>query len=282
MSKIDCYMIDVHLANRCNLMCDGCNHWSNYGFSEIFSAKTLYEWAAPWADLINPERVNLLGGEPLLNPECRQIIKDYRSLFPNATLKFFTNGFTLSKNLWLQEVLRENNCVLVITMHSSEKRYLKKFTKELQCLNSFGNCKLKMKTWFRTVFDFGGIEVEIRDMRGHWYKTYTGNGINARPYKDNSQRKSWEECVSKKSVQLYHGKLHKCGAITYLPDFLEKYNLTENKEWKPYLQYKGLEHTSSFEDIKEFFLKEDEWICNMCPKTPDKKNTKEVFKRFDS
>ena len=42
---IPCYMMDVHVANRCNLNCDGCNHWSNYGFKEIFSAKTLYNWA---------------------------------------------------------------------------------------------------------------------------------------------------------------------------------------------------------------------------------------------
>ena len=38
---ISCYMLDVHIANRCNLNCDGCNHWSNYGFKEIFSAETL-------------------------------------------------------------------------------------------------------------------------------------------------------------------------------------------------------------------------------------------------
>ena len=278
---ITCYMLDVHIANRCNLNCDGCNHWSNYGFKEVFSAETLYEWAEPWSKIIAPERVNLLGGEPLLNKECAKIVKQYRQLFPNSTLKLFTNGFTLSKNKWLYDVLKENNCVLVITMHSSEKKYLKKFKNELQCLNDWATPTIKMKTWFRIVFDYAGVEVEIRDMRGHWYKTYTGNGYNAKPYKDNNQRKSWENCVSKNSVQLYHGKLHKCGAITYLNDFLTKYNLLEDEDWKPYSKYKGLKSTDSKEIIENFFKKEDEWICNMCPSNPDKKESKEVFKRYE-
>ena len=278
---IICPMLDVHLANRCNLNCDGCNHWSNYGFKEVFSRNTLYEWAEPWSKIVRPKRVNLLGGEPFLNKECDKIVKDYRKLFPDSILKLFTNGFIMSKQDWLQDTLRKNQCVLVITLHSDEKTYLKKFKNELQCLNNWGNPTVKMKTWFRTVFDYDGIEVEIRDMRGHWYKTYTGNGYSAKPFKDKMPRQSWENCVSKHSIQLYHGKLHKCGAITYLNDFLNKYNLLEDKDWKPYSNYKGLSPNESLNKINQFFKNEDEWICGMCPSNPDKKQSKEVFKRFE-
>jgi hypothetical protein len=274
-------MLDVHVANKCNLMCDGCNHWSNYGFKDIFTSKILYEWAEPWSKILKPERVNLLGGEPLLNPNCAKIISDYRKLFPDSIIKLFTNGLLISKQKWLKDSLKTNNCVLVITMHSDEQKYLDKFKKELAFLNTWGTSTVKMKTWFRTVFDFEGIEVEIRDMRGHWYKNYTGNGINARPYKDNNPRKSWENCVSKNSVQLYNGKLHKCGVITYLPDFLNKYNLKNNRDWKEYSQYKGLEHTESKENIYNWFKKEEESICKMCPSNPDKKDYKEIYKRFE-
>lgn len=278
---INCYMLDVHLANRCNLNCDGCNHWSNYGFKEVFSAKTLKEWAEPWSKVLEPERINLLGGEPLLNKECSLIVENYRQMFPKSTIKLFTNGFLLSKNKWLKDCLRKNNCVLVITLHSTEKRYLKKLKSELQCLKSWGDSTQKMKTWFRTVFDYDGIEVEIRNMEGHWYKTYTGNGYNAKPYKDNNQRQSWKNCVSKYSVQLYNGKIYKCGAITYLNDFLSKYNLIDDEDWKPYSKYKGTKPTASLSEIENFFKKEDEWICQMCPANPDKKQSKEVFKRYE-
>jgi len=112
---ISCYMLDVHIANRCNLNCDGCNHWSNYGFKEIFSAETLKEWAEPWSKIVQPERINLLGGEPLLNKECDKIVTIYRELFPNSTIKLFTNGFNLSKHNWLQDNLRKNNCTYEIS-----------------------------------------------------------------------------------------------------------------------------------------------------------------------
>ena len=99
-------MLDVHLANACNLHCDGCNHWSNYSFKEIFSNETLYEWAEPWSKRLNPERINLLGGEPLLNKECEQIVNTYRKLFPKSVIKLFTNGLLLSKQQWLYNCLK--------------------------------------------------------------------------------------------------------------------------------------------------------------------------------
>jgi hypothetical protein len=278
---INCYMIDIHLSNACNLMCEGCNHWSNYGFDEIFSAKTLKEWAEPWSKLLNPERINLLGGEPFLNKQCKEIVHCYRDLFPKSTLKLFTNGFLLSKQDWLIDTLKATNCALVISMHSNEKRYLKKFRKELSWLNNFGNLTVKKKTWFRTLFDLNGIEVEIRDNSNHWYRTYTGNGYTAKPYSDKDPRQSWENCVSKYSVQLYNKKLYKCGTIAYLNDFLNKYDLLEDEDWKPYSKYKGLSSKSSLEDIEKFFKTEEEWICNMCPSDPQNIKSKDVFVRHN-
>lgn len=278
---INCYMIDIHIANACNLMCDGCNHWSNYGFEEIFSLKTLHEWAEPWSKILAPERINLLGGEPFLNKQCKDIIYDYRLLFPNSTLKLFTNGFLLSKQDWLINTLKTTKCTLVISMHSNEKRYLKKFRKELSWLHNFGNLTFKKKTWFRTLFDLDGIEIEIRDNSKHWYRTYKGNGFNAKPYADKNPRKSWENCVSKYSVQLYNRNLFKCGTIAYLNDFLQKYNLVEDEDWNKYTKYKGISPDSKLEDIKKFFTNEEEWICNMCPSDPQNVKSKNVFSRHN-
>lgn len=275
--KFPCYMLDVHVTNSCNLHCDGCNHWSNYGFIESFSCDTLTQWAKPWAERLIPERINLLGGEPLLNKECQEIVYSYRNLFPDSTNKLFTNAFLLSKQDWLYDCLKETNSVLVITFHSRNPKYLEKFKKEISCLKEWGQQKLVKETWFRKVYNINGVEVEIRDMKSHWYRTYKGHGKNAKPYTDNNPRKSWEECVSKHSMQLYHGKLHKCGAITYLKDFLEKYNLQEDKDWVNYYNYKGLSPDSTDNELINFLYKKEESICGMCPANPEKVNDKEVF-----
>jgi hypothetical protein len=176
----DLYMLDVHVANKCNLHCDGCNHWSNYNFSEVFTNNTLEEWAIPWSKRLNPERINLLGGEPFLNKECKEIVYTY--------------------------------------------------------------------------------------------------GYNAKPYKDNDKRKSWEECVSKNSIQLYNGLLHKCGPITYLKDFLKKYNLQNDEDWVNYYNYMGLSPNCTDKSLKDFLSREEEDICKMCPAHPNKVSDKEIFK----
>ena len=274
----NCYMLDVHLANKCNLHCDGCNHWSNYNFSEVFSEETLTKWAKPWSKRLNPERINLLGGEPLLNKECKEIVYSYRKLFPNSINKIFTNALLLSKQDWLYECLLKTNTALVITFHSRNERYLKKFKKELEYLKTWGEWTFEKDTWFRNVYNINGVEVEIRDMKNHWYRTYKGNGINAKPHTDNNQRKSWEVCISKNSIQLYNGSLHKCGPITYLNDFLDKYNLKNTPEWEPYSQYKGISPTCSDRELEIFLKKEDEFICTMCPANPEKVSDKEIFK----
>tara|TARA_Y100000356_G_scaffold7440_1_gene5457 strand:- start:231 stop:1082 length:852 start_codon:yes stop_codon:yes gene_type:complete len=274
----DLYMLDVHVANKCNLHCDGCNHWSNYNFSEVFTNNTLEEWATPWSKRLNPERINLLGGEPFLNRECKEIVYTYRKLFPNSINKLFTNAFLLSKQDWLYDCLLETNTALVITFHSRDKRYLKKFKKELEYLKTWGKWTFEKDTWFRNVYNINGVEVEIRDMKNHWYRTYIGNGYNAKPYKDNDKRKSWEECVSKNSIQLYNGLLHKCGPITYLKDFLKKYNLQNDEDWVNYYNYIGLSPNCTDESLKEFLLREEEDICGMCPAHPNKVSDKEIFK----
>jgi len=271
-------MLDVHLANACNLHCDGCNHWSNYNFKEIFSNEVLYKWAKPWAKRLSPERINLLGGEPLLNKECEQIISTYRELFPDSVIKLFTNGLLLSKQEWLYECLKRNNIVLVITFHSKNKVYKAKFKKELQFLQTWGKAKLIKETWFRKVYNIKKVEVEIRYMSGHWYKTYKGNGINAVPYTDNNPSKSWENCISKDSMQLYNGNLFKCGPIAYLNDFLDKYGLKNKSEWKSYSKYKGLTPNCTDNELNKFLKRKDEFICNMCPANPEKMNDKEIFK----
>ena len=158
---------------------------------------------------------------------------------------------------------------------------MKKFRKELSWLDNFGNLALKKKTWFRTLFDLDGIEIEIRNNSKHWYRTYTGNGYNAKPYADKNPRRSWENCVSKYSVQLYNKNLFKCGTIAYLNDFLNKYDLVKDKDWNRYTKYKGISPDSSLEDIKKFFTTEEEWICNMCPSDPQNVKSKDVFSRHN-
>ena len=54
----------------------------------------------------------------------------------------------------------------------------------------------------------------------------------------------------------------------YLQLQKNKYGNLLSKNWNPYLKYNPLESNCSNEDIVEFFNKEEEYVCGMCPANP--------------
>ena len=53
--------MNVHIANRCNLNLVAVITGQTTDLKEIFTAETL-KWAEPWSKILQPERINLLGG----------------------------------------------------------------------------------------------------------------------------------------------------------------------------------------------------------------------------
>lgn len=54
----------------------------------------------------------------------------------------------------------------------------------------------------------------------------------------------------------------------YLQLQKNKYGNLLSKNWNPYLKYNPLESNCSNEDINEFFNREEEYVCGMCPANP--------------
>ena len=96
-------------------------------------------------------------------------------------------------------------------------------------------------------------------------KGYTGYGSNIKPLKGDFQE-SWNNCpTGQENFQLYNGKIYKCAPLAYLPLQKEKYpDLSE--EWNPYLRYIPLEPDG---DIEEFFSRQAELVCSMCPNSTE-------------
>ena len=242
--------LDIHVTNSCQLQCFGCNHYSNYGIHEHFSNSTLTKWAEPWHERVKFGKIQLVGGEPFLNKELKDICYSYRKLFPDTELLLFTNGLLLSKNInWLYDCLYENNIKLIISLHNKkDQKYLDKFKEQLYDFNNLYNFKLLEKTWFRSLYKVKDIEVEVRtvnetnpkDNKPHWTVTYKGTGPTMQPYNDNNIKESFKQCIVKNSLQLYKYNLWKCPPIAYLDDVLKKFNLKDDNKWKPYLEYEGL------------------------------------------
>lgn len=90
----------VHITNHCNLNCAGCNQFvplAEKGFMDLGMYTRDIERLA---SLSNHEayRIQLIGGEPLINPNAIEYARIAREQFPYAKITFLSNG-VVAKNL---------------------------------------------------------------------------------------------------------------------------------------------------------------------------------------
>jgi len=74
----------------------------------------------------NVKRIGVMGGEPLLHPELKQILISARVYFPDTLIQLVTNGLLLlrqDEEFW--QICRENNITLVNTRYPINLDYEK-------------------------------------------------------------------------------------------------------------------------------------------------------------
>ena len=273
--------LEWHVSHSCNLTCESCIHFTNHGFTEKISIETLKEWYSLWNERISPQRMVILGGEPLLNENIIEIIYLTKEMWKqpeNGNFWITTNGMLIDKHPDLPKALKENGCMLQISIHGNRNtpEYWKKMEKTFDKIkewDSLHNIKLidcdndedfsKLKPTKHESY------IVFRDMVSDWSRSYNGFGINSEPFDDGDPEKSWRNCVAgQECFQLYDGKIYKCCMTAYLNLQKKKYGDLLSKKWNPYLKYTPLNHNCSDSEIVDFFNRKVESVCGMCPKNP--------------
>ncbi len=92
-------LVEIQLAEHCNLNCKGCSHFSQLASKELIDLEILERDFARLSDLSDKlvGKIHLMGGEPLLHPKVNEIMILTRKYFPNAIIKLVTNGVLLPK-----------------------------------------------------------------------------------------------------------------------------------------------------------------------------------------
>jgi MoaA/NifB/PqqE/SkfB family radical SAM enzyme len=242
--------LELHAAHGCNFACESCSHYSNQGHKGMLSVADAESMISQWSTKVNPLLFKILGGEPTINPNLVELFKIARRYWPNAHIQLATNGFFLHRHPTLPQVLKEiKNASIELSVHHDSEEYTAKMEPIFALVDS----------WNKEY----GTTLKIAKSLGRWRRTYYGEGDAMEPFKDNNQRSSWEKCPAKTCAQLYDNKIWKCAPLAYLGLQKEKYNLSSS--WDHYLTYTPLDVNTSEEQIKEFFAREDESYCGMCP-----------------
>lgn len=89
-------VVEIHIADHCNLNCTGCLHFSPIAekwFADV--DRIADDLAALRAKFRHIRHVTLLGGEPLLHPEYEKIVAAVGKASPDSLITIVTNGVTL-------------------------------------------------------------------------------------------------------------------------------------------------------------------------------------------
>lgn len=273
-------MLSVHVINGCNLACRGCNHNSSLlaGNSRvdidqvIDSLKEFLPRVNIWS------HISIIGGEPLLEPRTREVVKITRELCEttnqSCNVKLFTNGSRiLEEKEWIADEM-ERGVILRFTFHQSQftaegrRNYERfyEFVKYLETRNIDFTRTLEVNELFRTSgkgfnFWFDLLRYEIN-----------GTDIKYYPWEHNNINSSFAHCTCPNS-QLYDGKLWKCPMIAYMRESLVATNQYDDPMWKKYFKYKPTSIDAPLVDIEKSFdeVETPHWICNMCPAKIEKK-----------
>lgn len=120
--KAQCRKIsfEVHLAEHCNLNCIGCSHFSPLAEPEFVNAEEFRRDMERMGEIFSHECefIDLLGGEPLLNPEINTLMKIARYNFGSGMIRLISNGTLLTKqgaDFW--RTCSENNIMVRISRY---------------------------------------------------------------------------------------------------------------------------------------------------------------------
>lgn len=231
---------DYHVVDACNLACEFCTHYSNFkGPANIMTIDAIEAEWSQWATVIRPERIHIIGGEPLLNPNIVEIVRLAFRLWTDSAICLYSNGLLLKNHPGIRGALRGGRYILGLHYCDDRDRETEK----------------QVRQFF---FD-SGVEVDVVDGDLGWLQFYKfdvdGKPI---PYDDGDPRSSWSNCIAAQQgcLVMRHGRLWKCPQVA----FADRAGVSH---W-----FDGYRPCSINDDIQEWLSREDEHCCSNCPAKP--------------
>lgn len=89
--------IEIHLTDHCNLNCVGCSHFSNISKPYFKDYQEFVIEMNELAKKFEVRTIRLMGGEPLLHPDCMRFCSITREIFPKSEIVLVTNGILLNR-----------------------------------------------------------------------------------------------------------------------------------------------------------------------------------------
>ena len=262
-------MLSIHSHNGCNMACRGCNHHSGLlapGSSlPIDNLLRDIEILLPRIHVWS--HISVLGGEALIEPRTKEVVKLIRDMSEGVYVKIFSTGLLIPQNTdWILEHMKEGG-IFRISLH------IPPTDERLGRTDKTGDITYKNVKDFIEIAEKEGIDMSLLEISENWddlwFDLLQWKDNKLYPWEDNNIEKSFEYCTAP-NVQLYLGRLWKCPSIAYLRETLVSTGQVDDPVWQKYLNY----HATPIDaPIEELYAMADEVlnpheICNKCPSDP--------------
>ena len=256
---------ELNITNVCNYSCTHCQSFNNYAFKghqRWDDYKDEYKLLSKQIDI---DIIQLIGGEPTLNPDFYKWLDGVSKLWPRSQLQIATNGTALDKITDdVYNVLARNNSTLWITCHD-----IKLYGSFLDFIKTFLDAIVSdtgeepARKVSRIFVDKNGVEVIL-----DWTQTFRSSAVDLIDNKltmkyDSDPVDAHKNCGFKTCHQMNKGKLYKCPLVSVLPDFLDQFNVAVSDKELAHA-YKPMSHD---DDVEKFV---DDLVnhipqCKFCP-----------------
>ncbi len=181
--------------------CKGCTHFSTIADAEFLPVTEFENEIKRISELTNKiGLINILGGEPLLNPNCTQYLEIARKYFPDTNINLVTNGILItSQKDTFFEKLSQYNITLAPTKYPIKIKWekVKNLCKKHNVNLKFYNDEKVLKTSYKIPLDITGQQ---------------------------NEQLSYIKCPFPGCVQLNRGKIYKCPIAAYIEHFNKYFN----------------------------------------------------------
>ena len=262
-------MLSIHSHNGCNMACRGCNHHS--GLLAPGSSLPIDDLLRD-IEILLPRihvwsHISVLGGEALIEPRTKEVVKLIRDMSEGVYVKIFSNGLLIPQNTdWILEHMKEGG-IFRISLH------IPPTDERIGRTDKTGDITYENVRNFIEIAEKEGIDMSLLEISENWddlwFDLLQWKDNKLYPWEDNNIEKSFEYCTAP-NVQLYLGRLWKCPSIAYLRETLVSTGQVDDPVWQKYLNY----HATPIDaPIEELYAMADEVlnpheICNKCPSDP--------------
>ena len=275
---------EVYITNVCNYSCTHCQSLNNFAFKGHYRWNEYENEYRRLSDQLDIDQIQIIGGEPTLNPDFEKWVEEISKLWPNSKLQISTNGSRLDKlTKEIYQILLKHKGTLWITCHDMQlydgfldfsKTFLNKIVSDnvsnddwkREYERSKTDPTVKLKTVSRTIIDENGVEVIL-----DWSQSFVSSVIDlldnqSLTMKYNSDPvQAHDICYFKNCHQINKGKVYKCPLVSVLPDFLDQFDVNMSADDRT-LAY-SYEPLTADNNVSEFVNAISDPIsqCKFCP-----------------